>query len=595
MARVQAIHLSAVKSLRLQSVTEARIDRDGIAGDREFLLLDDRNRATTQRELGVLAQVSSRYDGTVLELQMPDGEVISGEPRHGELAHTDLWGRAVTGPLVEGPWAEALSKLAQKRLRLMHPDAAERGLDSHAVSMLSQAAVDQLGAHAGRNGDLDARRFRPTVLINDCERPRRGRVGGTFSAGRRGRDHGGALRPSLRAHDTPPRDRRARRRHAALDRPDPRESRGRSLLWGVRRRRQAGYRPRRRYRRASPGGQWMTNAIPAFRNHLPVKIRFGDGCSADLAQVLADEDATRPLIVIDAGLAEMVPGVAAALAPLTDAVHYEKAPGEPTVALVETVAASAARERLRLGGGDRRRLGDGHRQGRAAGRRTGRPVHALRPRGGHLRGTRTTAGVRAHHRGHRQRGLRRRGHHRRGHPHQGRASPARCCAPSTRWSTPSLTHGLPPKLTAYTGIDALAQAIAAMVVKVRTPIGDGIALESIRLGGRGAARVVADGSDAAARSAMACSSLMAGLCMNISDCGSEHSLGQAIGGLLGLPHGLTIGLVLAETMDRDRVHVPEQFERIADALGEPDDGSGDGSRAVTGGAAGSSSSSSSRR
>ena len=84
MARVQAIHLSAVKSLRLQSVTEARIDRDGIAGDREFLLLDDRNRATTQRELGVLAQVSSRYDGTVLELQMPEGEVISGEPRHGE-------------------------------------------------------------------------------------------------------------------------------------------------------------------------------------------------------------------------------------------------------------------------------------------------------------------------------------------------------------------------------------------------------------------------------------------------------------------------------------------------------------------------------
>ena len=92
--------------------------------------------------------------------------------------------------------------------------------------------------------------------------------------------------------------------------------------------------------------------------------------------------------------------------------------------------------------------------------------------------------------------------------------------------------------------------------------------------------MVADGSDAAARSAMACSSLMAGLCMNISDCGSEHSLGQAIGGLLGLPHGLTIGLVLAETMDRDRVHVPEQFERIADALGEPNDGSGDGSRAV---------------
>jgi alcohol dehydrogenase len=47
-----------------------------------------------------------------------------------------------------------------------------------------------------------------------------------------------------------------------------------------------------------------------------------------------------------------------------------------------------------------------------------------------------------------------------------------------------------------------------------------------------------------------------------------------------LPHGLTIGLVLAETMDRDRAHVPTQFERIADALGEPPDGTADGSRAV---------------
>jgi alcohol dehydrogenase len=70
--------------------------------------------------------------------------------------------------------------------------------------------------------------------------------------------------------------------------------------------------------------------------------------------------------------------------------------------------------------------------------------------------------------------------------------------------------------------------------------------------------------------------------MNISDCGAEHSLAQAIGGRVGLPHGLTIGLVLAETMEHDRLAVPALFERIADSLGEPDDGTGDGSRAVRG-------------
>ena len=145
---------------------------------------------------------------------------------------------------------------------------------------------------------------------------------------------------------------------------------------------------------------------------------------------------------------------------------------------------------------------------------------------------------------------------------------------------PTLTHGLPAKLTAYTGIDALAQAIAALVVTARTPVGDAVGLEATRLAGRSLVRAVRDGADADARSEMMCASLLAGLAMNISDCGSEHSIGQAIGGRFGLPHGLTIGLVLAETLDRDRAYVPEQLERVADALGEPDDGSGDGSRAV---------------
>jgi choline dehydrogenase len=145
---------------------------------------------------------------------------------------------------------------------------------------------------------------------------------------------------------------------------------------------------------------------------------------------------------------------------------------------------------------------------------------------------------------------------------------------------PVLTWGLPPSITAMTGIDALAQAIAAVVVKVATPVGDGVALEATRLAGGALVRAVRDGSDRDARSDMACASLLGGLAMNISDCGAEHSLGQAIGGMFGLPHGLTIALVLAETMDRDRRFVPERFERIADALGEPDDGSGDGSRAV---------------
>jgi alcohol dehydrogenase len=68
--------------------------------------------------------------------------------------------------------------------------------------------------------------------------------------------------------------------------------------------------------------------------------------------------------------------------------------------------------------------------------------------------------------------------------------------------------------------------------------------------------------------------------MNISDCGSEHSIAQAIGGRFHLPHGLTVGLVLAETLEHDRRAVPELLERVADALGEAQDGSRNGSRSV---------------
>jgi len=94
------------------------------------------------------------------------------------------------------------------------------------------------------------------------------------------------------------------------------------------------------------------------------------------------------------------------------------------------------------------------------------------------------------------------------------------------------------------------------------------------------APAVRDGSDAEARRRLACASLTAGLAMNLSDCAADHALGQALGSLAHLPHGLTIGLVVAETLELSRDDCAAQLERVADALGEPADGSADGSRAV---------------
>jgi alcohol dehydrogenase len=318
--------------------------------------------------------------------------------------------------------------------------------------------------------------------------------------------------------------------------------------------------------------------IAAFGNHLPVKIRFGDGVVAALPDVLAADGARRPFVVVDAFM-QGVPAVAAALGGSDEAGRFVKAAGEPTVDEVEAAAAaleaSGADAIVAIGGGS---VMDTAKAARLVSAQGG-PYTRLAAGGVAYEPPRiplvcvpTTAGT--------------------GSEVSGGAvitdeaagRKAGIANPFLRAQhalvDPELTHGLPPDPTAHSGVDAIAQAIAAVAVTARSPIGNGIAYESIRLGVEALPAVVRDGSDRAARSRMMCASMMAGLCMNISDCGSEHSIAQAIGGRYHIPHGLTIGLVLAETMEHDRHAVPELFERIADALGAPEDGSGDGSRAV---------------
>jgi alcohol dehydrogenase len=322
----------------------------------------------------------------------------------------------------------------------------------------------------------------------------------------------------------------------------------------------------------------VPGSIPPFGNHLPVRIRFGEGAVGTLPDVLASDGAARPFVVVD-DVVQRTPAVAGVLARLEEAGRFVKAAGEPTTDEVEEAAAGLAASRadavVAIGGGSvvdtakaaRLVAGQGEPYARFAAGEVAYeppviPLVAIPTTAG--TGSEVSGGaVITDSRTSRKVGI--------ANPHL-RAQHALV--------DPELTYELPPGPTAHSGIDAIAQAIAAIAVEARTPIGNAIALEAIRLGASALPAVVGDGSDREARSRMMCASMMAGLSMNISDCGSEHSIAQAIGGRFHLPHGLTIGLVLAETMEHDRRAVPQLFERIADALGEPADGSGDGSRAV---------------
>lgn len=331
----------------------------------------------------------------------------------------------------------------------------------------------------------------------------------------------------------------------------------------------------------------MTSQIPAFANHLPVKVRFGEGVAASLPTVLREAGASRVLVMTDAGIEGFNPEAAALLDLLKNdgglsVVVHTKPAGEPSIENVDdavaALAGADAQAVVALGGGSVidtakaarlcAQLGVSFREFLAGDRTYPEPTITLvalptsAGTGSEVSGGAVISDLQA--------GTK-----------SGIANAT--LRPHHALVDPRLTWSMPPHVTAHTGIDALAQAIAGMVAKCRTPIGDAIALEAIRMMGRSLVAATKDGTDAAARADMACGSMMAGLTMNIADCTAEHSLGQAIGGVKHVPHGLTIGLVLVETLERERAHVPGQLERVADALGAPPLAPGapaDGSRAV---------------
>jgi uncharacterized protein YcbX len=170
MPRVRAINVSAVKSLHLTPVEEAAIGRDGIEHDREFLLADPGGRVATQRNTCILARISSTYDAASgeLELVLPGGERVRETPAPIGTTTVELWGRELGASVMNGSFGEAVSDVVGKPLRLLRAQEGIRALDSHAVSLLSQGSVDEVGRRGGRDG-FDFRRFRPTLLIDGCD------------------------------------------------------------------------------------------------------------------------------------------------------------------------------------------------------------------------------------------------------------------------------------------------------------------------------------------------------------------------------------------------------------------------------------------
>ncbi len=128
------------------------------------------------------------------------------------------------------------------------------------------------------------------------------------------------------------------------------------------------------------------------------------------------------------------------------------------------------------------------------------------------------------------------------------------------FADPELTLGLPPAITAATGMDALTHNVESYLSPAYHPLCDGIALEGVRIAARALPIAVRDGNDLQARSDMLMSSMMGAIAFQ-KDLGAVHSCAHALSTVADLHHGLANGIMIDHVM---RFNLPSATAKMAE-------------------------------
>ena len=310
----------------------------------------------------------------------------------------------------------------------------------------------------------------------------------------------------------------------------------------------------------------------------PNRILFGAGTRAKLAEELAQLGVRRPLVVTDAGLeasglvAEVVAGGGLDRAVIFRDVHANPTEGDVLAAL-DRYRTEACDGVVGLGGGSPIDAAKGV---RLMATHPGRLADYDLTTGGSARITAamppmvaipTTAGTGS------EAG--------RGAliqlPQTGRKtivlSPA--LLPSVAVCDPELTRGLPPVLTAGTGMDAFTHCIESYLSTTFHPICDGIALEGLRHVSKGLEAAVQDGSDAEARHALMLGALLGGISFH-KGLGVVHALSHALGAEGRAHHGTLNAILLPHALRFNREAALPRLSDLAARLGLGRGGEGPG-------------------
>ncbi len=140
---------------------------------------------------------------------------------------------------------------------------------------------------------------------------------------------------------------------------------------------------------------------------------------------------------------------------------------------------------------------------------------------------------------------------------------------------PRLTLGLPPPLTANTGVDALCHAVEAYIANRANPISDALSEKAIMLAADNLRAAYTDGENLEARSNMLLASTIAVIACSSAGLGIVHSLAQTLGGYYDVPHGLSIAVCFPYGIDYNVSASPEKCAIVSRMLGTDTNGMSD--------------------
>jgi len=282
-------------------------------------------------------------------------------------------------------------------------------------------------------------------------------------------------------------------------------------------------------------------------------VLLGSDSSRKLCQTMAQLGARRPLVVTDAMLLELglVDPIIRKLKRLgIEASVYSGVTPDPTFSVVETGLALLRRDRcdsvLAIGGGSSIDAGKVIALSAGAGRSPARLVGILKARKPALplfavpttagTGSEVTVGAVISD----------------DRTHQKNLVIDPKLVPVATALDPRIMTGLPPSVTADTGIDALTHALESWVSEFAGPETDRYAGAAVRLIFENLPRAYADGADLPAREAMALAAHYAGFALNQAGLGYVHAIAHQLGARYGLPHGRANAIVLPHILEFNR-------------------------------------------